>query len=380
MRTSLLVAIPLLAMVILSPVAWAPGPPPGFGQEWYARALGLAAGYRMFGAFEVNREVVQGPFVSFRFVAGTAEFLDYTAKKAFGDVVVFSRVEVANGSAGTLRVEGSQATLSTPQVLVVAHNNPLAVLRAESRAGTNTITYTLGGGMIAVLSARVAIIAGNGLTGGLVALGSGSLQVIGSQVIATLPAGASAVFRANLVSGEGVVGSAEQDALLDALAAGSLGVEDLSVALEGGVAQETIPYVPIDMRITLLEQGAVQVVVDATLPSGRSIALYLQRDLFGPRLGVDLLVELDGQSLPRAGSAQEALRGPAAAYDATVSADGALVVAFIPSFSTHTLVIHLPDELPLTPLGTFGLVAVAAAALIIGVAAWAALRKERRKW
>jgi hypothetical protein len=234
--------------------------------------------------------------------------------------------------------------------------------------------------MNAAQSGGATFVVGNGLRGGIVALGDGTVDVFGNQVVATLPASASVSFRSHFVAGEGVVGTAEQDALLDALAAGTLAVEDLSIALEGGVAQETIEYVDIDVTVTQAAEGVLEVVVDASLPSGRAVALYLHRELLGSGVALDLAVELDGARVPRAGSAPQALAGPAAGFHVTESEEGALVIVYVPSFSAHSIVLRMPDPVPLYPFGTVGLLGVIAAIAAVAMAAWVAIRRERRKW
>lgn len=369
----------LCALLLAVPGARAQGPPP-FTDEWRDMGLRIAEQYGMFGAFVIDRGELRGAFVGARFEEATGAILNLTVTKPFGAVEVFRAITMAPTAVGVASANGPAFSFRSVYVEISLHNNPAVGLVHRALAADLTVSYELATGVSAVLEGQSVYVSGGGLRGRIALLGSGAVDAAGPTVTVSLQAGASVGFRVMLVEGEGPTGALDQAAVQEAFARGVVAAESFLISLEGAILSDDAVYLDVSVSAAQLLPEAVQITISSDLPSGRSFVVYLSREVFAGRHQEPLIVELDGARIPETPSADIALAAGPARFHATTSARGVIFVAFIPSFSTHTLLIQVPELLPLLPRDVLGLATVAISIAVVSAAGVLAFRRSRQKW
>jgi hypothetical protein len=334
----------------------------------------------MFGAFSFSQGELDGAFVNLAIDEDAGTLYNVTVNKPFGPVAIFRSVTVSPPDAGTVAADGTQFSFQSGSVSVVLHNNPTVGLVHMARSVEVVVTYELEVGMSAVSEGLSVYVSGGGVRSRVAMFGEGSINVAADRVTVTLRPGASSAFRVMLVTGDGPAGALDQAAIGDAFGRGMVGEESFLVALEGAILSDDVDYRGVSVSIRLVGPGVVEATVTSDVPQGRAIVLNLNAGVFDGRHQDALEVRLDGATIPAADSADAVMSAGQAAYHASADDDGLVFVAFLPSFSTHTLRIELPDLLPLWPRDAVGFAALGAAIAFIGVAAVLAVRKHREKF
>ncbi len=366
------------ALLLSAPAAQSQGPPP-FTDEWRDMGLRIAEQYGLFGAFAFDRGELRGAFVEARVEETTGTIRNLTVAKPFGTVEVFRSITMAPTAVGVAAVDGPAFSFRSLYVAISMHNNPAVGLVHRALTADLTVAYELAAGASFVLEGQSAYVSGGGLRGRIALLGTGMIIAVGSTVTVSLQADASVGFRVMLVDGEGPTGSWDQAAVQEAFARGVVAAESFLISLEGAILSDDAVYLDVSVSASQLRTGAVQITISSDLPSGRSLVIYLSQEALAGRHRDPLIVEFDGARIPETSSADEALVAGPARFHATASDQGVVFAAFLPSFSTHTLLIQVPELLPLFPRDMLGLATVAIAIAVVSAATVLALRPSRRK-
>lgn len=383
MRTvsrSALVLIAILGAFALSvPAVAAQGPPP-FTEEWRNAAFALAERNAMFGLFTVQGGMVRGAFVNVTIIEGTGTLVNVSVQKSFGRVEVFPSVTVTPIAPGRAVADGSRFTFESVSVVVSIHNSPIVGLVHTARMADLTVTYNLAAGVSAVLENRSAYVSGGGLRARIALLGSGTIDVSGSAVTAVLQTGTSIAFRVMLSDGEGAAGTLDQAAIQDAFGEGIVASESVLISLGGAILSDEITYLPVSVSVSLVRPGVVEATISSNLPSGKAVILNLDQGIFDGRHGEPLSVALDGTAIPVESSPEATLSAGVPRFHTASSEQGVILEAFVSSFSTHTLLITVPDILPLFPQDALGFAAVGLAVALIAAATVVAVRRGKGRW
>jgi hypothetical protein len=342
--------------------------------------LRIAEQFGMFGAFAFDRGELRGAFVEARIEEATGTIRNLTVAKPFGTVEVFRVITMAPTAVGVAAVNGPAFSFRSVYVAISLHNNPTVALVHRALATDLTVSYEVASGVSIIHEGQSVYVSGGGLRGRIALLGSGAVDALGSTVTVSLQAGATVGFRVMLVEGEGPTGSRDQAAIQEAFARGVVAAESFLISLEGAILSDDAVYLDVSVSAFQLRPGAVQITISSDLPSGRSFVVYLSQETLAGRHQEPLIVEFDGARIPETPSADDALAAGPARFHATASDRGVIFAAFIPSFSTHTLLIQVPELLPLFPRDALGLATVAIAIAVVSAAVVLALRRSRQKW
>lgn len=231
-------------------VAWNPGTPQPEDMSLPAvEAMQRSQASNLFAAFSWDGMVASGPYVRFVNPTGSGTILDYSVVNGTLTTPLVESIQVNGEPAfGFPTVSGATFSLSTDNLLIVAHDEPMALLeiRTFARAQNLTIQLPEAATGLKVTHATVwpasTLSFTNGNDSGRLIIGRGNLWGSGTTLVASLTPGDYLALRAvpNFVEHP-----AERAAILEAFASGHLAAEfDLVAMAGGGWLENSAQYLP----------------------------------------------------------------------------------------------------------------------------------------
>lgn len=339
----------------------------------------------LMGKVTYANGTVTGTFVSFTYDNRTGTIGAFSLKTETGPVEVFSSISISGLVAGNVASHGSLLVITGTDMQAIVHDNPTGLIHIITNSSIFEITYHLSSGFevtavqneLGNCSLSSKAIFSNGIISGVVASGNGTLSYgndSGAWIKIENENEMSMVrFAPAFKAGD----SKHDDEILDAIKDNRLGAEMSLVCGERGVSFDATEYHP-DMTMSVVQgkKGFVQLEISSTVHQGRAVLINLdQQSMTG-----QMRVLIDGQVVRLANSSAEVLyadgpRASDACYFLTEEGNTSSVTLYVPSFSTHSIVIEafLPTPELSTPVGA---AVVAGAAALTIVAAVLLFRKK----
>ncbi len=374
-----------LSLLMLAPLALGYGADSGqttppINMDPWEQCMQNAEKAYMFGTFSYDAVTgdVSGRFVEFH-TSGDGMISDYTVKRSDSSIKVFDQVYLeAFTPQGTPRVEGAMFQYMGTEAMIMAHNNPPAVLHFTTMTGEDTVVYVLADGFTATKlpeSYNVRI-QGNGLTGYIIN-GKSNITIENNTVTVTLPAASQSLFRAMPV--ESVVGQMNQDKIMEKIREGKV-IGEISVsAYSGEKSADIMKYQhQVQVQLQLAEQNKLQIKVSAEFQEGKCIVVNIDKETMKLSENQEIVVKLDGQKLRKESNIDNVLNANDAEgrYNIAEGTDGYQISVYIPHFSDHTLTVEPESS---TSTGETAMPGFTGAVAIIGTLAAMGIAAAYRK-
>lgn len=331
---------------------------------WFTRvsdarrsALDAAKARGLHGAIQYDGSLAEGTYVTFNFDESTGRITAYSiAPGGESPTTMFTSVAPRpyQGLQSGTTVEGLSVT--NPMVagplfahlaeagMINVHDAPRGTLMVRT-AEDKQVDFTLAEGFTASRSDDGNCVDVRGpLDGSVCVLGDGEVRVTDNVVSVQLAAGSQLMAFAQPTGA--------RSTLVDrGIAEGRVGAE---VSVVDSDASQPVVYTPGFRRIEtnpVTEDGrtvGVNVVVDKATPEGTVLVFKVDKSVVNASSPRDVLVELDGEEIPRASSLRSVLN-PAdtseARYVVILGQDDILeVAAYVPHFSERTVTIQSVAE------------------------------------
>lgn len=363
MRIPALLTLALLLLMLAAPAIDAQGPGvPGSGpagrrggerervaadeeaRDWgnlseNARQRGLqrAEAARLFSQMEYEDGRVSSRFVSFNYTNGS---LSDFAVRSGDNVTTYFDLDVRGFETAQPRVTGANFRAMGNETFFAAHGNPLGLLAYRVRNTPLTMTFDLASGVnVTRDNAQTFMLVGpTGLHGHVVISENASYNVSTNNrsVEVSLGPHARLLF---IHHAPQTPFSASLHALRDGAATGRAGGMLGIVGDDEGPVQDRIFLGGVAMRATHAKDGRVDVVVSSENEKGRAVVIHVDAASVGLGQGANVTVSLDGQAIPVASSAAEAMNSSSALAHVDASNGALSVVVAVPTFSDHTITI-----------------------------------------
>ena len=370
-----------LAMIVLSQLAAAP--PAG----WRQRALAYADSQGMFGPMHANPPVYNGSFVRFLFNDSTAVITDYAVLTPGGGGVgtsFFRNISTPIAAAsGTVTVDGANFAYTGSALSISVYNNPSAAIVVHSLSVLLNVSFEVSSGIDASRAGSSLNLSAGAVKARLFVTGTASLDLLGFDAYALLPAGTSAIFRVDSVAGEGVAGPAKQALLADEAVRSHLLLESYQVGLEGFIESSDTEYGGISLISTEMSQDGFSVSFNGGFTAPKLAALYIHGSVFAANNTTVFDARLDGSDAVKLAGIEEILTyaGSSPAYADLAGLNGMLFVIYLPQPGQHVFSVAYPssssNEQGLNPIQAASIAAIVL--VIIGAAAAFMWRRRRPK-
>lgn len=201
----------------------------------------------LFAPFSWDGLVASGPFLRFDYLPDTGSILDYLAVNGTQMSVLAESIQVEGfRPVSPPLISAATFTISGPQAIIVAHDEPMALLEIRTLGEPQNVTFRFPATSTSLQVSRAtawpaaSLSFTYGSNTGRIIVGRGELSVNGSVVTAALAADDYLALRA--VPGA-VEHAAERTAILDAFASGRLAAEyDLVAVSTGGWLENSAQY------------------------------------------------------------------------------------------------------------------------------------------
>ncbi|HVM45079.1 MAG TPA: hypothetical protein VM582_04000 [Candidatus Thermoplasmatota archaeon] len=314
------------------------------------RGLARAEAARLFGGLDVDEAgAVTSPFVGFQLDAGSLR--DYAIVTPNGTVPYFANVSVEGfGAAAEPHVSGSVLRLFAEEAFFAAHANPLGLLSYRVRNVALNMTFSLAEGVVATSDDErsLTLSTPEGAHGHIVLTSNAQYEIPegNDRVVVALGPHARLLF---MHHPQQTAFTATLHALRDAAAADRVGALISVVADEEGPVQDRAFLSGVTARATQAREGRAEILVSSENSAPRAVVVNLDPALF-PDANVS--VTLDGQPVPMATSAAEALNSSQALAHVQATPGGLHAIIAVPSFSERAIVIAAPATTQPTPTVT----------------------------
>jgi hypothetical protein len=339
----------------------------------------------LMGKVSYSNGSVNGTFVSFTYDNETGVIGSFNLKTGSGPVEVFTSISISGLVAGNVISHGSLLVITGTDLQVIVHDNPTGMIHVITNSSIPEITYRLSSDFIVTavqnefsncsLNSKAMLSDGN--ISGVVASGAGALTYGNDSGAWIKITDETEMAMARFAPAFNNNSNKHDDQILDAIKDNRLGAEMSLVCGDKGVSFDATEYHPdITMNIIDGRKGFVQLEISSSVHQGRAVLISLdQQSMIG-----DMRVLIDGNAVRQANNSAEVLyadgdRASDACYFITKEGNTSSVTLYVPSFSTHSIVIEssLPTPDITTPVGA---AVVAGAAALTIVAALLLFRKK----
>jgi len=347
------------------PIVMAMGPWNGSGGEEQARvqAMNRAREANMFAEISYADGKFTGKYIEFEVLDG--KITNYTVGEA--KTKVFEQIEVADFGYSGEYARGAVVQINGTNSKILAHNNPASLLHiTKSSSEIKHVNITLSSGIIAEKVGNGSNLKLSGAVDAVILVGSSVTDVSGNVIrinYTQQSCGITIRFKPGLPE-------AYREQIQKYAREGRLGGEIDVVANEGQYVEDTQGYEHNAMiSVKSMEQNRLRIRVNAEYTEGKLFRIGLDSATAGTTDGKKLQAKLDGSKMKRVsleelGQYQEQNRNEAA-YCVESNGAGFDIIAYVPHFSEHEILIEKSAE-SAKGLPGFEVVALVAA---IGVAA-----------
>jgi hypothetical protein len=319
---------------------------------------------------------MNGTFVSFTYDNDTGAIVNFSLKTASGLIEVFTSVTVDGLAGGNVSSMGSLLVITGNEVQVIVHDNPTAMIHIVTNTTIANITYVLGNGLEVVgfessltncsLGSRALVSDGN--ISGVIACGNGTMTYGNDSGNWVKVQGETELSMSRFAPAFKFGDRMRDDEVLDAISHNRLGAEISMVCGDNGVSYDTMEYHP-DMSLSMVQgrKGFVQLEISSDVHTGRAVMINLDSQ----SMAGEMKILLDGKQVRMANSTAEVLYASGqgssdACYYVTEQDSTSSVVLYVPSFSTHSIVIESSLPVPELTTTSGALIVIAAALVAIG--------------
>lgn len=307
-----------------------------------ARQVGL------FSAFDLSGGVASGGFVSLGVDGSAGSFSDVSVQAGGSSAPFFEQVSLdPYTQAASPTNAGPTVALIGDQVTALVHDTPTGALNVKAGSQSVTVTYRLADdvSMDRLGDDHVKLTA-DGVHGHVIlASGNGELALEGSQLRLALGANAQGLFLVH-PPGDTVLAQALHERI-EAIKQGTYGAEASIAAAADGQAVDAVQSYSVDAQTQAVQAGSqVTTTLSSQAPSPRVVQLTLPADLVGTSDVGDVEVQIDGQPVGTARSAQALLEDAGSATaKAHVSAQGGAlqVLVNVAGFSEKDVTVQSTD-------------------------------------
>lgn len=352
-----------LALMLMTPVAIAYGTGMGGvpitdpGEQYMQNAENA----HMFGTFTYDAVTgeVSGRFVEFR-MSDDGTISDYTVKHSDSSIKVFDEVYLeAFTPRGTPRVEGAMFQYTGAEAMIMAHNNPSAVLHFTTMNSGDTVVYVLADGFTATAlpeSYNVKI-QGNGVTAYLIN-GNSNISIENNTVTVGFESASESVFRLTPV--EGPVGQTNQNKVTEKIQEGKI-IAEVSVSVYNGEhGVDAVTYGrDVQTQVQNAEINRVEIKVSAESQEGKCVVINVDKETMSLSTDHEIVVKLDGSRMEKT-DVDTVLNSNDAKgrYSVAEGSDAYQIYVYIPHFSDHTLTVETETSGSNTEASTPGFTAL----------------------
>ena len=374
-----------LSLAMLAPVVLAYGGDSGqtapTTNDYMKQCMRNAENAKMFGTFtyDATTEKVSGRFVEFT-VSQDGRISDYTVKRSDTSIKVFDEAYMRDFTPmGSPRVEGAMFRYTGSDAMIMAHNNPPAVLHFTTQNSMDTAVYVLADGFTATKlpeSYNVRI-EGNGLIGYIIN-GNSTVSIDNGTITIVLPAASQSLFRAIPV--DGIVGQMNQAKIMEKIQEGKV-IGEVSVsAYSGEKSSDMMQYQhQVQLQVQNAQQNKLEIKVSAQYPEGKCVVINIDKGTMALSGNQQIMVKMDGQKMEKA-DIDTVLNAhdSKGRYNVAEGSNGYQICVYIPHFSDHTLTVETENtgesSQSQTPGFTAGAVIIGSIGAL-GIAA--AIRKKK---
>ncbi len=339
----------------------------------------------LFAPFLWDGLVCSGPFVRFGYIAETGSILNYDAMNGTQATTLLSSVQISDFAPATIPVVyGPTFSVSSPDVTVIAHDEPMGLLEIRTANAPHTVTVELPPDTNELRVSYSTTWPSSSLSfadhnvSGRIILGSGNLTISGTRVSASL---AGVDYMAIRVLPSFLEQAGDHEAILDAFASGRLAAEiDLVAVSSGGWVENVAEYHDsLGVINRSVEFGSA--VLRLGMPTWGSGLILLAFDpTTMPADNMHRLVvranssEVQETSEPLASMWNTAGSGNRPVYT-RLSLNATVLAVYVPDLSSTSLQIQ-SLEMPPPGMSRANQLAIAAAMFVVAVAAVIMFRRE----
>jgi len=354
---------------------------PSTGNMNRDNALANAQQRNMFGIFSYDHSLgnVSGRFLTFIVDEATGTVTDYTIKRDTGSILLFTMVQpLSFTSSGTGRTDGAMFMLNGSKMLIMAHNNPPAILLYRTQGQGNTVNYTLASGFVASVISGTSNVAidGNGQHA-LLLVENGTATIDRSTISVVLQPWAKAVAR--FQPDIGLYAQVSQSQVQQAISSGELACECSMVLYNGTVEQDFTGYQErLTLRVQEAVQNRIQLQVSAEFSTGKIVIISVDNGTLNARTAAEIGLTIDGVRLQQTMNLGEVFTATGTENKYSVAADdGAYqIVLYIGHFSDHTIVLEAVSEQGGLPASL--VIPLIALVAIVAIVALVAIARKRQ--
>ena len=318
--------------------------------------------------------MAEGYFISFELNETTGTITNYTLITEEGETVVFDSVSIIDFQPDEISSQGSVMLISGDDIQIIIHDNPSGMIHVIANDTLATVSFTISEGIQVTEEAagdrEYVSINGTGVDA-IIATDDGIISmddVDGRTVSSIVLDDDHAMFKA--IPSFTYRNRVSEQALMQALMQSRLAGEISLMVRNGSAVYNTMEY-QYQFRIHVMEaqQNRIMLQVSSDDHQGRLVLMNMDRETFNLQ-NRELVVKLDGATVQQASSLDVLYANGQESDDAKycVLTDGEVtqILAYIPSFSAHSLSIEsmLPEV-----FGPMGIAAMIAAVGVLGVAA-----------
>lgn len=226
-------------------------------------------------------------------------------------------------------VSGQHVHVSSSDVSVEFHNNPMATMRFEA-TGESLVSFALEEDIGAIVDLDTAFLGKGGTTAELIVQGDATLEKSFNHVYLRMKTGSRCFFRASVLPGESI-----RQGISTELVVGEL----FMAQIESNVVSDLVQYQSVSMTPAFVSDRKVVVDVSGEFPDGRVVMLTLDQDMFSVPAD-EIVLQLDGDEVSRATDAEEVFMADGDSKFFASQDEGILeVLVFISHFSEHEIVL-----------------------------------------
>lgn len=341
----------------------------------------------LFAPFSWDGLVASGPFLRFDYLADSGSILDYLAVNGTQMSVLAESIQIEGfRPVSPPLLSAATFTITGPQAIIVAHDEPMALLEIRTLAEPQNVTIRFPATSTSLqVSSATAWPAASlsftyGSNTGRIIVGRGGLSVNGSVVTAAMSADDYLALRA--VPGS-VEHAAERTAILDAFASGRLAAEyDLVAVSSGGWLENSAQY---HAAMGRADSSAVfnRASLNLDLPTSRSGLVLLAFD--PTTMPADsqhsLVVEDNGTVVPETSDPFASLFALPGSSDhvayVRLAMNATVLVVFVPDLSSVDLQVT-SVAIPPPGIDRPTQMGIVSAMFVVAVAAAIMFRRQRR--
>jgi hypothetical protein len=331
----------------------------------------------MFGIFSYDKTSgnVSGRYLTLIVDESTGTITDYTIKRETSSILLFTKVQPQSFTGSKVgRTDGAMFMLNGSKMLIMAHNDPPAILLYRTQGAGNTVTYTLASGFVAtaITGTNNVAIDGNGQHA-LLLVENGTATINGSSISVVLEAWAKSVAR--FQPDVGLYAQVSQSQVHQAISSGKLACECSMSLYNGTLEQDFTGYQEgLTLRVQEAVQNRLRLQVSAQFSTGKIVIINVDNGTINARTAAEIGLTIDGVQLQQTANLGDvfAAAGTESKYSVAAAEGAYQIVLYIGHFSDHTIVVEpvnaqsgLPASL-IVPL--FALVAIVAVVALVAIA------------